>query len=176
MTQTFEKLRNVSSLQELAELVWPSSIATAFAVLVATWYIVSLFNTFIASGLKAIPGSFSELAIPKYNTYKQLTVGLRGRITSAHEKHGSIVRVAPDRISIADPDILQELLKVTDIPKHKGTYQAWMDVNQGDKGMFDNVDMTNVARTMLNAGSETTANTMAWTTYLLVTHPTVFEK
>ncbi|KXS17949.1 cytochrome P450 [Gonapodya prolifera JEL478] len=44
-------------------------------------------------------------------------------------------------------------------------------VNQADKGTFDDIDMANMCRNMLGAGSETTANAMAWTMSFLVSKP-----
>ncbi|KXS16584.1 cytochrome P450 [Gonapodya prolifera JEL478] len=124
MDETLEKLRNINQLRRaLTHLVTPASIVAAVAILFGTWYFMYLFDTFVTSNLKALPGSALELAIPYYNVFKQITGKMRERIISAHEKKGSIVRnVPPDKISIADLDTLQHLLKLTDIPKHKATY------------------------------------------------------
>ncbi|KXS15449.1 hypothetical protein M427DRAFT_32397 [Gonapodya prolifera JEL478] len=108
----------------MAEQLLPASISSALLLILATRYIVYLFDTFVGSNLKQIPATSWELAIPYYSVFRQVTGTLKDKISTAHDHNGSIVRITPDHISIANPDTLQDLLKVTDLPKHRGTYEG----------------------------------------------------
>ncbi|KXS11319.1 cytochrome P450 [Gonapodya prolifera JEL478] len=108
----------------IADLFTASNIAAAVVVFILSWYLVHLIDTLFLSPLNAIPGSKRELAIPLFN-FAQTAKG-RGnlRLREAHDQYGAIVRVAPDRISIADPEALNDFLKTNVLPKHKQTYEA----------------------------------------------------
>lgn len=77
-----------------------------------------IFSSLVTSGLQDIPGP----VFAKFSNLWRLVETWKGHyervVQDLHRRHGNVVRVGPNVVSLADPDVIESIYGVkTDLPK-----------------------------------------------------------
>ncbi|KXS11256.1 cytochrome P450 [Gonapodya prolifera JEL478] len=107
----------------LLDSLTPWNVLAALLVLVITRRALSVHERLFVSPLRHIPCSSWSLAFPEIT----MLITLRGknafRSLRLHHELGSVVRVGAEVVSIVDPQIVHQLIRVEDIPKNDAIYK-----------------------------------------------------
>ena len=61
------------------------------------------------SSLASIPGPFYASLSRAWSVFHSLNGDLHRETVRLHEKHGTLVRIGPDQVSVTDPDAIKKI-------------------------------------------------------------------
>ncbi|KAF1799833.1 cytochrome P450 CYP5313 [Mucor lusitanicus] len=108
------------------------------AISVATYVVADRLYQGFFGPLSSLPGPFWSkfIAFPRFLFNRPRGTSYQ-RVLSLHDKYGEVVRLGPTFVSIADKDMLKQILVTEDFPKAK-IYDAFQ--KKGDHTLFSTTD------------------------------------
>ncbi|KAI9287121.1 cytochrome P450, partial [Umbelopsis sp. AD052] len=109
-------------------------------LLVATYVVTTRVYSAFFGPLSKYPGPFLAKLFDWGDGYYDSPAGTRYlKLMDLHKKYGHIVRIAQNKLSISDKDMIQQILVTDDLPKGHN-YEAYQI--DGHPTMFDTTDKT----------------------------------
>ncbi|KAL9542581.1 hypothetical protein MBANPS3_008546 [Mucor bainieri] len=127
--QATKYLSNRSNLETVGKIT---------AISVATYVVADKLYQGFFGPLSVLPGPFWSkfISFPRFLFNRPRGTSYQ-RILSLHDKYGEVVRLGPTFVSIADKNILKQILVTEDFPKAK-IYEAFQ--KKGDHTLFSTTD------------------------------------
>ncbi|KAJ3334879.1 hypothetical protein HDU93_007123, partial [Gonapodya sp. JEL0774] len=124
---------NMSTLWDLLTL---TNVFSALCILYVTRRLLFFYDNFVVSPLRVLPVEWKYWLFPPLG----ILLGLKGKgflmLNEMHRRGGSVVRLGASVISVADPQIAHQILKIADFPKPKMVYERFKNFKSDPDNIF----------------------------------------
>ncbi|KAJ3342008.1 hypothetical protein HDU93_003530 [Gonapodya sp. JEL0774] len=122
------------------ELLTFGNVVLALVIVIVTRRLVAAYDALVVSPLRLLPSKLMPFLAPEMTLWYILRGKFFSYVWNLHSELGSIVRVGPDSVSIADPRVAYQLLRIDDISKNEQVYRRLRLIDGEPENLLQTVD------------------------------------